>query len=76
MPLHSHTTDSAGDDELSFRPQFCQSGEVGEVPRLRLAHEGMPPPIAFQIIHDELMLDGNARLNLATFVTTWMEPRG
>ncbi|MGZ4194046.1 MAG: glutamate decarboxylase, partial [Solirubrobacteraceae bacterium] len=23
---------------------------------------------------DELMLDGNARLNLATFVTTWMEP--
>jgi len=34
----------------------------------------MPPRIAFQIIHDELMLDGNARLNLATFVTTWMEP--
>ena len=28
-----------------------------------------------QIIHDELMLDGNARLNLATFVTTWMEPQ-
>src|SRR6202020_1592709 len=23
---------------------------------------------------DELILDGNARLNLATFVTTWMEP--
>ena len=21
------------------------------------------------------MLDGNARLNLATFVTTWMEPQ-
>ena len=34
----------------------------------------MPPRTAFQIIHDELMLDGNARLNLATFVTTWMEP--
>ena len=26
------------------------------------------------MIRDELMLDGNARLNLATFVTTWMEP--
>ncbi len=24
---------------------------------------------------DELILDGNARLNLATFVTTWMEPQ-
>src|SRR5690606_14388304 len=29
---------------------------------------------AYQLVHDELMLDGNARLNLATFVTTWMEP--
>ena len=28
-----------------------------------------------QIIRDELMLDGNARLNLATFVTTWAEPQ-
>lgn len=26
-------------------------------------------------MRDELMLDGNARLNLATFVTTWMEPQ-
>jgi len=74
MPLHPHTTDPGNDDELSFRPQFSRHGEVSEVPRLRLAGKGMPPPIAFQIIHDELMLDGNARLNLATFVTTWMEP--
>jgi glutamate decarboxylase len=35
----------------------------------------MMPEMAYQIIHDELMLDGNARLNLATFVTTWMEPQ-
>ena len=26
------------------------------------------------MIHDELLLDGSSRLNLATFVTTWMEP--
>jgi glutamate decarboxylase len=26
------------------------------------------------LIHDHLMIDGNARLNLATFVGTWMEP--
>ena len=36
----------------------------------------MAPSAAYQLVHDELMLDGNARLNLATFVTTWMEPRG
>ncbi|MGI8415127.1 MAG: glutamate decarboxylase [Nakamurella sp.] len=31
--------------------------------------------VAYQLIHDELLLDGNSRLNLATFVTTWMEPQ-
>ena len=71
--MHPHTPDP-DNDELSFRPQFTQHGEVGEVPRLRLGDKGMPPRVAYQIIHDELMLDGNARLNLATFVTTWMEP--
>jgi glutamate decarboxylase len=74
MPLHKHTPEAGLDSELSFRPQYAQHGEVGEVPRLRLGDKGMPPRTAFQIIHDELMLDGNARLNLATFVTTWMEP--
>jgi glutamate decarboxylase len=29
--------------------------------------------VASPAIHDELMIDGNARLNLATFVSTWME---
>jgi hypothetical protein len=35
----------------------------------------MAPEVAAQIVRDELMLDGNARLNLATFVTTWAEPQ-
>lgn len=33
------------------------------------------PDRTFSQVRDELMLDGNARLNLATFVTTWMEPQ-
>jgi glutamate decarboxylase len=33
-----------------------------------------PKDAAYQVIADELMLDGNPRLNLASFVTTWMEP--
>jgi glutamate decarboxylase len=44
-------------------------------PKHRLPDGPMPPDSAYQVIHDELMLDGNARLNLATFVTTWMEPQ-
>ena len=35
----------------------------------------VPADVAYQLIHDELLIDGSARLNLATFVTTWMEPQ-
>src|SRR5579871_1659014 len=31
----------------------------------------MPPDAAFQVVSDELFLDGNARQNLATFCQTW-----
>ncbi len=34
----------------------------------------MPPNAAYQICHNELYMDGNPQLNLASFVTTWMEP--
>jgi glutamate decarboxylase len=44
-------------------------------PRERLLDDSLPPDTALQLVRDELMLDGNARLNLATFVTTWMEPQ-
>ena len=44
-------------------------------PTDRLAEQPVPADVAYQLIHDELLLDGNARLNLATFVTTWMEPQ-
>ncbi|WKD49259.1 glutamate decarboxylase [Microbulbifer spongiae] len=43
-------------------------------PKFTLPEREMSPTVAYRLIHDELMLDGNARLNLATFVTTWMEP--
>jgi glutamate decarboxylase len=59
--------------ELSVLPIF--ELEENHIPRHELPREGMPPEVAYQIIHDELMLDGNARMNLATFVTTWMEPQ-
>ncbi|HVC71322.1 MAG TPA: glutamate decarboxylase [Acidimicrobiales bacterium] len=74
MALHTHDPSERDDDSVSIRPQFTQFGLVGDVPRLRLPDRGMPPSIAYQVVHDELLLDGAARLNLATFVTTWMEP--
>ena len=44
------------------------------VPKYEMPEEGMPARAAYQLIHDELDLDGNPSLNLASFVTTWMEP--
>ncbi|GMN51448.1 hypothetical protein TIFTF001_020600 [Ficus carica] len=44
------------------------------LPKWRMPEESIPKEAAYQIISDELMLDGRPRLNLASFVTTWMEP--
>lgn len=44
------------------------------VPKYEILEGGMPANAAYQLVHDELNLDGNPALNLASFVTTWMEP--
>jgi glutamate decarboxylase len=36
--------------------------------------QGTGSEVAYDLIANELLLDGSARLNLATFVTTWMPP--
>ncbi|WP_131744839.1 glutamate decarboxylase [Frankia sp. Cppng1_Ct_nod] len=75
MPLHGKAVWDRLEETVGIRPQFVGPGESGEVSRFKLAETGMTTEQAYQIVHDELMLDGNARLNLATFVTTWMEPQ-
>lgn len=44
------------------------------LPRLRIGAGPMPAREAYQLVADELALDGNARQNLATFCGTWFEP--
>jgi len=39
-----------------------------------MPQQSMRADIAYNLIKDELFLDGNSRLNLATFVQTYMEP--
>jgi glutamate decarboxylase len=48
---------------------------VQPLPKNRLPHHGVLADTAYRLVHDELLLDGSSRLNLATFVTTWMEPQ-
>ena len=56
-------------------PAYTDRMDLAAMPKYRLPDDGAPPDVAERLIHDELMLDGNARLNLATFVTTWMDPQ-
>jgi glutamate decarboxylase len=44
------------------------------VSKYRFPQREILPRSAFQLVSDELMLDGNARQNLATFCQTWEEP--
>nr|WP_230988629.1 glutamate decarboxylase [Streptomyces cacaoi] len=52
------------------------AADMEAVPPVDRLPDGMlSPETTYQLVRDELMLDGNARQNLATFVTTWMEPQ-
>jgi glutamate decarboxylase len=56
-------------------PAYTGRLAMAPVPSLRMPDDAMDPDAAYRFIHDELMLDGSSRLNLATFVTTWMDPQ-
>jgi glutamate decarboxylase len=74
MPeLHKQVEAHESSAELDINPVYFREKSC-EIPRFRLPEHGVLPRTALQIVRDELILDGNARLNLATFVTTWMEP--
>src|ERR1700710_2270598 len=77
MALHrGSSTESPVVDSNPFmgmaNPVFCVETSP---PKSKLADNPVPADVAYQLVHDELLLDGSARLNLATFVTTWMEPQ-
>ena len=73
MPLKHPRGPALPARDLALAPIFAL--ESSQIPRQELPQGELPPDVAYQIIHDDLMLDGNARLNVATFVSTWMEPQ-
>jgi glutamate decarboxylase len=60
-------------EDAELNPVFVRPGEATALPKFRMPADESLPETAFQIVRDEAMLDGNARLNLATFVGTWMD---
>ncbi|KAF9673830.1 hypothetical protein SADUNF_Sadunf10G0064700 [Salix dunnii] len=64
----------ASQSDVSMHSTFASRYVRESLPRYKMPENSIPKEAAFQIINDELMLDGKPRLNLASFVTTWMEP--
>ncbi|XP_051127197.1 glutamate decarboxylase [Andrographis paniculata] len=65
---------TASQSDVSVHSTFASRYVRDSLPRFKMPESSIPKEAAYQIINDELMLDGNPRLNLASFVTTWMEP--
>jgi glutamate decarboxylase len=74
MPLHRQVDDERKREEVVLHPLLATADSPAVVPRFRIPDTTIPAAVAARIVRDELILDGSARLNLATFVTTWMEP--
>ncbi|XP_065850310.1 glutamate decarboxylase isoform X2 [Euphorbia lathyris] len=72
MVITTAIRQSESDEVLhsTFASRYVRS----PLPRFKMPEKSIPKEAAYQVINDELMLDGNPRLNLASFVTTWMEP--
>ena len=70
MALHSN--EALELKRIVLSPVYARPGMKHGIPKDELPPEGMDPRVAYRLLHDELMLDGNARQNLATFVTTYM----
>ncbi len=66
---------SRSEKGAEITPTYAARGLAQGVPKHEVPRRGMAPDVAYQLVHDELRLDGASLLNLATFVTTWMEPQ-
>jgi len=69
MPLHRQ----ARPRDTDTTDVYATRAMDAVIPKHRVPREGLRPDVALQLVVDELMLDGNARQNLATFCQTWFD---
>jgi glutamate decarboxylase len=63
------------DSDETLSPTYASRSFSHDIPKYRLPAQGISADAAYRLVHDELNLDGNPALNLASFVTSWMEPQ-
>ncbi|KAG0228684.1 hypothetical protein BGX31_006467, partial [Mortierella sp. GBA43] len=77
--LAKHAKHSSGSHPLRT-PKNIHSLAYGsryatqDIPKYKLPDQSTEAAAVYQLIHDELELDGRPNMNLASFVHTWMEP--
>ncbi len=77
--LHTRNTIKKDAERYSFKPDNSSTPIFGSresdtiLPRTKIGKKSMDPKIAYRLISDEMMHDGNPRYNLCTFVQTYME---
>jgi glutamate decarboxylase len=69
MPIHRRNHRHEGSSDDTYATQAMETS----IPKGRVPETGLRPDVAYHIVRDHLMLDGNARQNLATFCQTWFD---
>ena len=72
VPLRSQ---NAASGQASTKTVSAANFPSLPLPKKQFPARQMDPDVAYQLVHDELLLDGNSRQNLATFCQTWVEPQ-
>jgi glutamate decarboxylase len=71
MALHGVKKSGASDADDDV---YVSTDPSWSAPKYRMPDDEWEPRHAYELVRDELMVEGNARLNLATFCQTWEEP--
>lgn len=60
-------------EDIEADDLFAMAALQHGAPRAGFPDKEMFAQVAYQLVHDELLLDGVSRMNLATFCTTWTD---
>ncbi|CRF48464.1 Glutamate decarboxylase [Helicobacter heilmannii] len=77
--LHKKSHIDRDEEKFVFKADSSSTPIFGSIesdvllPREKIGQKMMDPRIAYQLVSDEMMHDGNPRYNLCTFVQTYME---
>lgn len=71
--MDKHMPGNKADNMLCGSPHLFEVRQ--ELKKYQLNDKGVDPGTAYRIVKDQLLPEGNARQNLATFCQTYMEPQ-